>query len=166
MVACAWEHGWVSNGIARNRPSPRPIALTFHPPGWIYSICWVCWVCWVYSIYPPKNSNIPYWYCLQCTPSLTLPPSSLKCLQKSNPNIHIKCFRCFRCFKFAFGPKKRLFLVQIGTKPVFQVFESFQIRSQISPAGRYMPQVCNGSPSPKTPHIIYIAKEPPSVPRK
>ena len=46
----------------------------------------------------PKKSNIPYWYCLQCTPSLTLPPSSLKCLQKSNPNNHIKCFRCFKCF--------------------------------------------------------------------
>ena len=27
----------------------------------------------------PKKSNIPYWYCLQCTPSLTLSPSSLKC---------------------------------------------------------------------------------------
>ena len=27
----------------------------------------------------PKKSKIPYWYCLQCTPSLTLPPSSLKC---------------------------------------------------------------------------------------
>ena len=47
---------------------------------------------------PPQKRNIPYWYCLQCTPSLTLPPSSLKCLQKSNPNIHRKCFRCFRCF--------------------------------------------------------------------
>ena len=46
----------------------------------------------------PKNSNIPYWYCLPCTPSLILPPSSLKCLQKSNPNIHRQCFRCFRCF--------------------------------------------------------------------
>ena len=46
----------------------------------------------------PKKSNIPYWYCLQCTPSLTLPPSSLKCLQKSNPNIHRKCFRCSKCF--------------------------------------------------------------------
>ena len=46
----------------------------------------------------PKNSNIPYWYCPLCTPSLTLPPSSLKCLQKSNPNIHRKCFRCFKCF--------------------------------------------------------------------
>ncbi len=52
--------------------------------------------------------------------------------------------------------KKRLFLVQIGTKTVFQVFQSFQIRSQIPPAGRYIPQACNGSPSPKTPHIIYI----------
>ena len=49
------------------------------------------------SIHPQK-SNIPYWYCLQCTPSLTLPPSSLKCLQKSNPGIHRKCFRCFKCF--------------------------------------------------------------------
>ena len=46
----------------------------------------------------PKNRNIPYWYCIQCTPSLTLPPSSLKCLQKSNPNIHIRCSRCFKCF--------------------------------------------------------------------
>ena len=71
----------------------------------------------------PKKSNIPYWYCLQCTPSLTLPPSSLKCLQKSNPGIHIKCFRCFRCFgcfrcfMFAFGPENRPILVQIRTKP-------------------------------------------------
>ena len=46
----------------------------------------------------PKTSNIPFWSCLLCTPSLTLPPSSLKCLQKSNPNIHRKCFRCFKCF--------------------------------------------------------------------
>ena len=71
----------------------------------------------------PKKRNIPYWYCLQCTPSLTLPPSSLKCLQKSNPNIHRKCFRCFkcfgcfRCFMFAFGPQNRPFLVQIRTNP-------------------------------------------------
>ena len=28
----AWEQEWVSNGIARNRPSPRPIALTSPPP--------------------------------------------------------------------------------------------------------------------------------------
>ena len=48
--------------------------------------------------HPTQNSNIPYWYCLPSTPSLTLPPSSLKCLQKSNPNIHRKCFRCFKCF--------------------------------------------------------------------
>ena len=46
-----------------------------------------------------KKWNIPYWYCPLCTPSLTLPPSSLKCLQKSNPNIHRKCFRCFGCFR-------------------------------------------------------------------
>ena len=45
-----------------------------------------------------KKRNIPYWYCPLCTPSLTLPPSSLKCLQKSNPNIHRKCFGCFKCF--------------------------------------------------------------------
>ena len=71
----------------------------------------------------PQKRNIPYWYCLQCTPSLTLPPSSLKCLQKSNPNIYTKCFRCFkcfgcfRCFMFAFGPQNRPILVQIRTKP-------------------------------------------------
>ena len=71
----------------------------------------------------PKKRNIPYWYCPLCTPSLTLPPSSLKCLQKSNPNIHRKCFRCFkcfgcfRCFMFAFGLQNRPFLVQIRTKP-------------------------------------------------
>ena len=47
---------------------------------------------------PSKNKEHPYWYCLPCTPSLTLPPSSLKCLQKSNPNIHSKCIRCFKCF--------------------------------------------------------------------
>lgn len=46
----------------------------------------------------PKKRNIPYWYCPLCTQSLTLPPSSLKCLQKSNPNIHRQCFGCFRCF--------------------------------------------------------------------
>ena len=46
----------------------------------------------------PKNSNIPYWYCPLCTPSLTLPPSSLKCLQNYNPSIHRKCFSCFKCF--------------------------------------------------------------------
>ena len=71
----------------------------------------------------PKKRNIPYWYCPHCTPSLTLPPSSLKCLQKSNPGIHIKCFRCFkcfgcfRCFMFAFGPQNRPILVQIRTNP-------------------------------------------------
>ena len=46
----------------------------------------------------PKTSNIPYWYCPLCTPSLTLPPSSLKCLQNYNPSIHRQCFRCFKCF--------------------------------------------------------------------
>ena len=47
---------------------------------------------------PPPNKNIPYWSCLPWTPSLTLPPSSLKCWQKSNPGIHRQCFRCFKCF--------------------------------------------------------------------
>ena len=46
----------------------------------------------------PKTSNIPFWSCLLWTPSLTLPPSSLKCWQKSNPNIYKQCFRCFKCF--------------------------------------------------------------------
>ena len=46
----------------------------------------------------PKTSNIPYWSCLPRPPSLTLPLSSLKCWQKSNPNIHRQCFRCFKCF--------------------------------------------------------------------
>ena len=49
------------------------------------------------SIHPGK-SNIPYWSCLLCSTSLTLPPSSLICLQKSNPSNHTKCFRCFKCF--------------------------------------------------------------------
>ena len=105
----------------------RALALTSPPPDFLFS-----------SIHlkppthqptnPPQKWNIPYWYCLPSTPSLTLPPSSLKCLQKSNPNIHIKCFRCFkcfgcfRCFMFAFGPQNRPILVQIGTKQVFQVF--------------------------------------------
>ena len=47
---------------------------------------------------PSQKKEHPFWSCLQCTPSLTLPPSSLKCLQKSNPNIHSKCIRCFKCF--------------------------------------------------------------------
>ena len=50
------------------------------------------------AISSTKKRNIPYWSCLLCPPSLTLPPSSLKCLQKSNPNNHTKCFRCFKCF--------------------------------------------------------------------
>ena len=53
---------------------------------------------WSIASIHPKKRNIPYWYCLQCTPSLTLPPSSLKCLQNYNPNIHKECFRCFKCF--------------------------------------------------------------------
>ena len=67
----------------------RAPALTSPPPDFLFISIPQC---------PQPHSNIPYWYCLPCTPSLTLPPSSLKCLQKSNPNIHRKCFRCFKCF--------------------------------------------------------------------
>ena len=75
------------------------------------------------QLHHPKNSNIPYWSCLPSPGTVSLPPSSLKCLQNSNPNIHTKCFRCSECFRvfqvfhFAFGPENRPFLVQIGTKP-------------------------------------------------
>ena len=75
-----------------------------------------------YAIHP-KTSDIPFWSCPLWTSSLTLPQSSLKCWQKSNPGIHRKCFRCFkcfgcfRCFMFAFGPENRPVLVQIRTKP-------------------------------------------------
>ena len=46
----------------------------------------------------PQKSNIPYWSCLPSPGTVSLPPSSLKCLQNYHPNIHTKCFRCFRCF--------------------------------------------------------------------
>ena len=36
-------------------------------------------------------------------------------------------FQVFQVFHFAFGPKNRPFLVQIGTKQVFQVFQLFQV---------------------------------------
>ena len=91
----------------------RAKALTSPPPDFLF----------ISITQNPKKGNIPYWYCLLCTPSLTLPPSSLKCLQKSNPNSHTKCFRCFkcfgcfRCFMFAFGLQNRPLLVQIRTKP-------------------------------------------------
>ena len=54
----------------------------------------------LFSSIPPSlpNKNITFWSCPLWTPSLTLPPSSLKCWQKSNPNIHRQCFRCFKCF--------------------------------------------------------------------
>ena len=44
MVARAWGHGWVSNGIARNRPSPRLIALTSppHPSPHSHTPCNCC----------------------------------------------------------------------------------------------------------------------------
>ena len=124
----AWEHGWVSMGVYRTKlPGTDPLqgSSPSHPRHQVESIQSVGSVGSVGSIASihPKNSNIPYWYCPLCTPSLTLPPSSLKCLQKSNPNIHIKCFRCFkcfgcfRCFMFAFGPQNRPILVQIRTNP-------------------------------------------------
>ena len=71
----------------------RALALTSPPPDFLFISIPQC-----PQLHHPKNSNIPYWYCPLCTPSLTLPPSSLKCLQKSNPGIHRKCFRCFKCF--------------------------------------------------------------------
>ena len=79
-------------GLSHSSSHARASALTSPPPDYLFS-----------SIHPkpsppPKKKNIPYWSCLLCPPSLTLPPSSLKCLQKSNPNIHRKCFRCFKCF--------------------------------------------------------------------
>ena len=36
-------------------------------------------------------------------------------------------FQVFQVFHFAFGPKNRPFLVQIGTKQVFQLFQVFQV---------------------------------------
>ena len=93
---------------------PTVIVVLFHPTN------------------PPKKRNIPYWCCLPCTPSLTLLPSSLKCLQNSNSNIHINCFRCFkcfgcfRCFMFAFGPKNRPILDQIRTNPKNRNYSAMQ----------------------------------------
>ena len=70
---------------------PRLIALTSLPPTFIHFHPSKATI-------PPQKRNIPYWYCLQCTPSLILPPSSLISWQKSNSNIHSGCFKCFKCF--------------------------------------------------------------------
>ena len=78
------------------KSSPNPSSI--HQVESIQSVGSVGSVGSIASIHPKKR-NIPYWYCLQCTPSLTLPPSSLKCLQKSNPNIYKQCFKCFGCFR-------------------------------------------------------------------
>ena len=78
-------------------PTSPPNPSSIHQVESIQSVGSVGSVGSIASIHPKKR-NIPYWYCLQCTPSLTLPPSSLKCLQKSNPSDHTKCFRCFKCF--------------------------------------------------------------------
>ena len=78
--------------VGRGKSPPNPSSI--HQVESIQSVGSVGSVASIHS----KKSNIPYWYCPLCTPSLTLPPSSLKCLQKSNPNIHRKCFRCFKCF--------------------------------------------------------------------
>ena len=77
----------------------------------------------------PPNKNIPYWSCPLCTPSLTLPPSSLKCLQKSNPNIHRKCFRCFKCFGCF-----RCFISLLDHKTA-----RFWSKSEQNPKNRYSP---------------------------
>ena len=96
----------------------RAKALTSPPPDFLFISIPQC-----PQPHHPKNSNIPYWSCLPSPGTVSLPPSSLKCLQKSNPGIHRKCFRCFkcfgcfRCFKFAFEPQNRPILVQIRTKP-------------------------------------------------
>ena len=76
------------------KPTSPPNPSSIHQVESIQSVGSVGSVASIHS----KKSNIPYWSCPHCTPSLTLPPSSLKCLQKSNPNIHRKCFRCFKCF--------------------------------------------------------------------
>ena len=77
----------------------------------------------------PENSNIPYWYCPLCTPSLTLSPSSLKCLQKSNPGIHRKCIRCFKCFGCF-----RCFISLLDHKTA-----RFWSKSELNPKNRYPP---------------------------
>ena len=77
----------------------------------------------------PKTSNIPFWSCLLWTPSLTLPPSSLKCWQKSNPNIYKQCFRCFRCFKCF-----RCFISLLDHK-----IARFWSKSEQNPKNRYPP---------------------------
>ena len=71
----------------------------------------------------PKTSNISFWSCLLCTLSLTLPPSSLKCLQKSNPGIHIKCFRCFRCFISILDQKTARFWSKSEQNRCFKCFK-------------------------------------------
>ena len=95
----------------------RALALTSPPPDFLFISIPQC-----PQPHHPQKSNIPYWSCLPSPSTVSLPPSSLKCLQNSNPNIHTKCFRCSECFRvfqvfhFAFGPKNRPFLVQIRTK--------------------------------------------------
>ena len=74
----------------------------------------------------PPNKNIPYWSCPLWTPSLTLPPSSLKCLQNSNPSIHRKCFKCFKCF--------RCFISLLDHKTAW-----FRSKSEQNPKNRYSP---------------------------
>ena len=95
-------------GASPHIPAPR-LFILFHPtmpksppnPSSIHQVESIQSVGSVGSIASihSKKRNIPYWYCLQCTPSLTLPPSSLKCLQNFNPSIHRKCFKCFGCFR-------------------------------------------------------------------
>ena len=83
-----------------------------------------------------QNRDIPFWSCLSPPDTLSLPTSSFTYWRNKIPGLSKKylrhqqtvrpqCFRCsacFRCFNFAFGPKNRPVLVQIGTKQVFQVF--------------------------------------------
>ena len=91
-------------GFSPHIPAPR-LFVHFHTtmpksppnPSSIHQVESIQFVGSIASFHPKKR-NIPYWYCLQCTPSLTLPPSSLKCLQNYNPNIHRQCFGCSKCF--------------------------------------------------------------------
>ena len=70
----------------------RASALTSPPPDFLFIAIPQC-----PQPHHPKNSNIPYWSCLPSPGTVSLPLSSLKCLQNTNPNIHTKCFKCFRC---------------------------------------------------------------------
>ena len=84
--------------LSHSSSHARASALTSPPPDFLFISIHRTPPSHKFPPFHPKKRNNPYWYCPLCTPALTLPPSSLKCLQKSNPNIHRKCFKCFKCF--------------------------------------------------------------------